>query len=78
MNNLTVGLEGEIALPGDLRERYRLAPDTQVRVIETQSGILLVPLSDQPMSPRLINELGEWQSLGAESWEAFPYEEAPV
>ena len=78
MDNLKVGLEGKIALPGDLRARYLLTPDTQVRVIETQSGILLVPLTGQPMSPRLITELAAWQSMSAQSWEHFPYEEVPV
>jgi hypothetical protein len=32
-------------------------------------------LGDAPMSPELAEELAEWQSLGAESWEMFPYEE---
>jgi hypothetical protein len=26
------------------------------------------------MSPELAEQLAEWQALGAESWELFPYE----
>jgi len=74
MTRLTVGHTGEISLPGELRERYGLVPDTPVRVIETRSGILLVPLTDRPMSEDLAQELAEWQSLSAESWATFPYE----
>jgi hypothetical protein len=52
-----------------------MAPATPVRIIETRGGVLLVPLGDAPMSPELAEELAEWQALGAESWEMFPYEE---
>jgi hypothetical protein len=44
-------------------------------VIEMQSGILLVPLTDAPMSEGLKAELAEWQSLGADALEIFPFEE---
>jgi bifunctional DNA-binding transcriptional regulator/antitoxin component of YhaV-PrlF toxin-antitoxin module len=63
-------------LPESVRERYGLSPDTPVRVVETRTGILLVPLTDAPMSPELARELAEWQSLSTESWSAFPYEDA--
>jgi bifunctional DNA-binding transcriptional regulator/antitoxin component of YhaV-PrlF toxin-antitoxin module len=76
MASLTVGSRGEVALPTDVRERYRLLPDTRVRIVETRSGILLVPLTNEPMSEELAQELAEWQSLGAETWEMFPYEDA--
>ncbi|MBI3909761.1 MAG: AbrB/MazE/SpoVT family DNA-binding domain-containing protein [Armatimonadetes bacterium] len=75
MPTLTVGSEGEISLPDELRERYGLKPDTPVRVIETQSGLLLIPLTDAPISPELARELAEWQSASAETWDLFPYEE---
>lgn len=75
MTRLTVGHTGEISLPGELRQRYGLAPDTPVRVIETRSGILLVPLTDRPMSEELAQELAEWQSLSTESLAMFPYED---
>ena len=65
MTSVNVGPSGEIALPDDVRERYGLAADTPVRVIETRSGVLLVPLSRAPMSAELQSELAEWQSLGA-------------
>jgi len=52
-----------------------MMPDTPVRVIETVSGILLVPLTVSPMSPELAAELDEWQALSTQSWELFPYEE---
>lgn len=75
MANLTVGREGEIALPDDLRERYDLKPDTPIRIVETKAGILLIPLTDAPMDAALAEELAEWQSLSLQVWDMFPYEE---
>jgi AbrB family looped-hinge helix DNA binding protein len=72
---LTIGPAGEIELPDKVRERYGLTPSTRVRIIETGDGILLIPLSDAPMSPELAEELAEWQELGAETWERFPYDQ---
>ncbi len=76
MNSLTVGRKGEIALPNELRKRYGIEPNSPVRVVETRNGILLFPLTDQPMDEGLAKELEEWQTLGAESWTEFPYEDA--
>jgi hypothetical protein len=50
-----------------------MAPATAVRIIETGGGVLLVPLGKGPMSPELVEELAQWQALGAESWEMFPF-----
>jgi bifunctional DNA-binding transcriptional regulator/antitoxin component of YhaV-PrlF toxin-antitoxin module len=75
MTSLMMGRSGAIVLPDELRERYGLTSDTPIRVIETRSGILLVPLTNEPMSEELAQELAEWQSLSAEAWEMFPYEE---
>ncbi|HMC28701.1 MAG TPA: AbrB/MazE/SpoVT family DNA-binding domain-containing protein [Verrucomicrobiae bacterium] len=74
MKSLTVGESGEIALPPELRARYGLSSETPVRVIETRTGILLVPLTAEPMSPELIRELAEWSALAAQTWESFPYD----
>lgn len=76
MSNLIVGRGGEIVIPDPVRDRYGLAPDTPVRIIETHSGILLVPLTNEPMSSELERELEEWQSLSLETWAMFPYEDA--
>jgi bifunctional DNA-binding transcriptional regulator/antitoxin component of YhaV-PrlF toxin-antitoxin module len=72
--NLTVGREGEIALPTDVRERYGIQPDTPIRVVETRTGILLVPLTGAPMSEALQQELAEWQEASLGSWDLFPYD----
>jgi bifunctional DNA-binding transcriptional regulator/antitoxin component of YhaV-PrlF toxin-antitoxin module len=71
MPNLSVEASGAIRLPDELRERYGFHKDTPVRVIETRNGILLVPLTDAPVSPELARELAEWQSMAASSWEMF-------
>lgn len=70
-----IGSRGEIALPDNVRARYGLAPDTLVRIIETRSGSLLVPLTDAPMSEELREELASWETLGADTWDLFPYED---
>ena len=72
--NITIE-DGKIALPSALRSRYGLADHTPVRVIETRTGILLVPLTNEPMSQELTAELEDWQELGAQSLSMFPYDE---
>ncbi len=67
---------GKITLPETVRDRYRLAPDTPLRIIETRNGILLVPLTNEPMNEELRAELEEWQSLGDETLGLFPYEDS--
>ena len=64
---MTIGRTGELTLPPDVQERCGLRPETAVRLIETRGGILLVPLTDAPMSANLVSELQEWQELGQEA-----------
>jgi len=66
-SNLIVEDSGKISLPEDVREHYGLTPDTPLRIIETRGGILLVPLTNEPMSESLARELEEWQALGSAS-----------
>lgn len=75
LENLIVEDGGKITLPETVRDRYGLAQDMPIRMIETNNGILLIPLTNEPMSAALRAELEEWQSLGAESLEMFPYED---
>ena len=72
---LLIEAGGKVTIPEALRSRYGFEPNTPVRMIETQSGILLIPLTDAPMSAALKAELAEWQSLGADALEMFPFEE---
>jgi hypothetical protein len=78
MRNLAIEPHGEIALPRDLRTRCRLESDTPVGVIETATSVILIPLTDTPMSDELRRELEQWQSLAAQSWSDFPYDAEPV
>ncbi len=50
-----------------------MLPKTSVRVIETHNGLLLVPLTDAPMSAGLTKELQDWQAIGQETWAQFAY-----
>jgi bifunctional DNA-binding transcriptional regulator/antitoxin component of YhaV-PrlF toxin-antitoxin module len=72
---LTIEKGGKITLPSALRDRYGLTEDVPLRIIETSSGILLIPLTAEPMSAALMGELEEWQSLASEGLELFPYED---
>ena len=72
--SLVIEADGKVTIPEALRRRYGLAPNTPIRVIETHSGILLVPLTDAPMSDGLKAELTAWQSLGADALAMFPFE----
>jgi hypothetical protein len=73
MTNITMNPSGEIALPPDVRARRGFTPQTPIRVIETRSGVLLVPLTEEPMDPVLAQELADWQALSATTWDMFPY-----
>lgn len=75
MISTTVGRQGEIALPDEVRERHGLMPDTPLRIIETRTGILIVPMTDEPMNEELIQELAAWQSMNLDAWDLFPYED---
>lgn len=72
---LTIEENGKFTLPDEIVERYQFKRETQFRIIETQKGVLLIPLTDEPMSDELKTELEEWQAIGADSWEMFDFEE---
>ena len=74
MSQNLVVQNGKIALPKEVIGGYRLEDDTPVKMIETRKGILLVPVTDDPMSESLRAEIEAWQALGIESFELFPYE----
>jgi bifunctional DNA-binding transcriptional regulator/antitoxin component of YhaV-PrlF toxin-antitoxin module len=73
---LTIEYDGKLTLPATVCDRYRLQPGVPLRIIETQHGILLIPLTDAPMEHTLAEELKAWQALGAESLSMFPYEDS--
>ena len=73
MSTAFIDATGSVALPTELRNRYHLDASTQVRVVETKHGLLLVPLTNEPMPAALRRELDEWQSLDAGGWDAFPF-----
>ena len=76
MSTATIDLTGSVVLPAELRSRYHLDPATSVRLVETRHGLLLIPLTNDPVPAALQRELDEWQSLDATGWDAFPYEES--
>lgn len=73
--NLVVEAGGRIRLPERITNRYNLAPNTQLRLVEARGGILLIPLTGDPISQELQSELTDWQTLAQSSLESFPYEE---
>ncbi len=77
MLDLTMTQDGRILIPQDIRDRHGFTNETPIRVVETRSGILLVPLGKHAMSEELAKELADWQELSISSWGAFPYEEKP-
>ncbi len=72
---LTIEENGKLTLPEDITERYQFKKETRFRIVETQKGILLIPLSDAPMNDELKAELEQWQAIGANGWEMFDFEE---
>lgn len=52
-----------------------MTPRTPVRVVETNGGVLLVPLNDAPMPPELSAEIEAWTHLGSLSATEWEYDE---
>jgi bifunctional DNA-binding transcriptional regulator/antitoxin component of YhaV-PrlF toxin-antitoxin module len=74
MTALLLEANGTIKLPKKSLKRYGFEQKTPIRLIETNEGVLLVPLTDQPMSEELRQEIAEWQEASSETWEDFLYE----
>ncbi len=72
---LTIEETGKFTLPEDITERYQFKKETRFRIVETQKGILLIPLTDEPMNNELRNELEHWQAIGEDAWEMFSFED---
>jgi bifunctional DNA-binding transcriptional regulator/antitoxin component of YhaV-PrlF toxin-antitoxin module len=72
---LTVAENGDLTLPADVIERYHIDKEMQFRIIETQKGVLLIPLTDAPMNTELKAEIEEWQAASVENWHSFEYRE---
>ena len=68
---LNIEENGKLTLPENIIERYQFKTETRLRIVETQTGILLIPLTDEPISDELKTELEQWQTLGAESLKKF-------
>jgi hypothetical protein len=74
-DQVMIDKDHRIELPGTVVDRYQLTPDIPIRVVEMSAGILLVPLTDEPMDDELRAELALWQSASAKAWAMFPYDE---
>ena len=75
MSHVNMTKDRTISLPPDLCEKHGFNTETPIRIIETRSGILLIPITNAPMNEELARELAEWQALSTSTWEMFPYEE---
>ena len=75
MAQVTMTKDRTISLPPDVCAKHGFTAETPIRIIETQNGILLVPLTKEPMSAELARELADWQSLSTLTWDKFASEE---
>ncbi len=74
MTAILLEANGTIRLPRESLKRYGFEHQTPVRLIETNEGILLVPLHNAPMTDELKQEIAEWQEAGGEVWNDFAFE----
>jgi AbrB family looped-hinge helix DNA binding protein len=49
--------KGQVTIPLELRERYRLGPGAEVEVVPTEDGALVRPVSHGTAAARLVNRL---------------------
>jgi bifunctional DNA-binding transcriptional regulator/antitoxin component of YhaV-PrlF toxin-antitoxin module len=69
MSNVSMTKDRAITLPLEVCEKHGFNPETPIRIIETGAGVLLVPLTNAPMTDELAQELAEWQALATSGWE---------
>jgi AbrB family looped-hinge helix DNA binding protein len=50
MTQLTISTKGWVVIPAELREKYRLQPGAQVRVVDYGGVLALVPALDDPVT----------------------------
>lgn len=50
MSLLTISSKGWVVIPAELREKYRLKPGAQVRVVDYGGVLAIVPLLEQPIA----------------------------
>jgi hypothetical protein len=74
MTALLLETNGTIKLPTESLKRYGFEQKMPIRLIETKEGVLLVPITNQPMSNELSREIAQWQEASSETWEDFSYE----
>lgn len=77
-NVLTVKESGDLTLPAEIVGRYQIEREMQFRIIETKKGVLLIPLTDEPMNGELKAEIEEWQVIGGERWVMFEIQNAGI
>lgn len=75
MTQLTMTSDRTISLPPDVCAKHGFTTGTPIRIIETRNGILLIPLTKEPMSEDLARELADWQALSGSTWQMFRYED---
>ena len=46
----SVSTRGQLVVPHKLRKKYGIKPHSQVRWIDTGQGLMLVPLTDEPVT----------------------------
>jgi len=46
----SVSVRGQLVIPHKLRKKYGIEPHSQVRWIDTGQGLMLIPLTDDPVA----------------------------
>lgn len=67
MTALLLEPNGTIKLPKKSLKRYGFEEKMPIRVIETKEGVLLIPLTNQPMKDELKQEIAKWQEAASET-----------
>ncbi|MCC7290495.1 MAG: hypothetical protein IT449_00375 [Phycisphaerales bacterium] len=67
-------IERLLTQPASNGSRHGIEPNKPLRILETRSGVLTIPLADEPMAEDLAREIEEWQALSTNAWDSFPFE----
>ena len=46
MSVLNVSAKGAIVIPSPLRKKYKIKPSTKVEIVDTEEGLLIVPIPE--------------------------------
>lgn len=49
MATITVSARGQMVIPAKLREKFGIKPHSKIECVDTEKGVALIPITDDPV-----------------------------